>query len=130
MSASLNASSAAFDAQYDAPPTKGLVPARLLMLMIQPPPRRRRCGIDGLAAVEHAGDVRVDDPAPVVVILRLNAAEPADAGVVHEDVESALPACGLVDERLNREVIAHIGRKCQHARARPPPRATSSASAF
>ena len=32
----------AFDAQYAAPPIKGAVLARLLMLMIQPPPRCRR----------------------------------------------------------------------------------------
>ena len=29
----------------------------------------------------------------------------------------ALPARGLVDERLHREVIAHVGRKDQHPRA-------------
>ena len=36
---------AAFDAQYAAPSTNAFFPARLLMLMIQPPPRARRCGI-------------------------------------------------------------------------------------
>ena len=45
ISASLNALRPAFDAQYAAPPTNGLLAARLLTLMIQPPPRALRCGM-------------------------------------------------------------------------------------
>ena len=71
----------------------------------------------GLAAVEDAGHVGVHHPAPVVVPLRLDAAEPSDARVVDENVEPALPPRGLVDERLHRKVVAHVGRKDQHARA-------------
>ena len=44
ISASLNAFSADFEAQYAAPLTNGFLLARLLMLMIQPPPRASRCG--------------------------------------------------------------------------------------
>ena len=40
----LNALTAAFDAQYAAAPANGWDPARLLTLMIHPPPRRRRAG--------------------------------------------------------------------------------------
>jgi hypothetical protein len=45
ISASLNAFSAAFDAQYAAPDVNGFFAARLLMLMIQPPPRCRMAGM-------------------------------------------------------------------------------------
>jgi hypothetical protein len=39
ISASLNAFTAAFDAQYAAPPANGFFDDRLEMLTIQPPPR-------------------------------------------------------------------------------------------
>ena len=45
ISASLNALSPAFEAQYAAPPAKGFTLARLLTLMIQPPPRAFRGAI-------------------------------------------------------------------------------------
>ena len=49
--------------------------------------------------------------------LRLDAAEPSDAGVVHEYVEPVLPPDGLVDERGHGQMVAHVGRERQHARA-------------
>ncbi len=70
-----------------------------------------------LAAVEDAGHVGVHHPAPVVVPLRFEAAEPSDAGVVDENIDAALPPRGLVDERLHGKMVAHVGRKGQHARA-------------
>jgi hypothetical protein len=45
MSASLKAFNPAFDAQYDAALANAFFPARLLMLMMNPPSRWRSCGI-------------------------------------------------------------------------------------
>jgi hypothetical protein len=45
ISASLKAFRPAFDAQYAAAPSKEFLPARLLMLMIHPPPRFFSSGI-------------------------------------------------------------------------------------
>src|SRR5262245_41667357 len=48
ISASPNAFSPAFEAQYAAPPGNGLVDDRLEMLTIHPPPLALRCGIAAL----------------------------------------------------------------------------------
>ena len=49
--------------------------------------------------------------------LRLDAAEPADAGIVHDNIEPALPPHRLIDERLHGQVIADIGFEGQNRRA-------------
>ncbi len=66
-----------------------------------------------LATVEHSGDVGIHHPAPVIVALRFDAAKPANPGVVHQNIETTVPAGRFVDHRLNRKMVAHVGREGQ-----------------
>ena len=67
----------------------------------------------GVAAVEDAGEVGVDHAPPVLVRLGLHRAEPADAGVVDEDVEPAEAPDRFFHHRFNRQMVANVGGKRQ-----------------
>ena len=63
------------------------------------------------AAVEHAAEIRINHAAPFLMRFGLDAAEPADAGVVDEDVESPKAPDGFFHHGLDREMVAHVGGK-------------------
>jgi hypothetical protein len=65
----------------------------------------RNCRV---AAVEHAGEVGVDDTPPVFVRLSGDVDEYANAGVVDEDIETAESVDRLVDKRSDGGSIANV----------------------
>src|SRR5690242_7012744 len=69
-------------------------------------------------AVHHTAQVDVDDPVPVRQQQFAGLAADADAGVVHHQVQSAVPVAGLVDQGLDRAGVAYVDR---HGRGGPRP---------
>ena len=73
----------------------GFFPARLLMLMIDPPPRCRSRGIAFFTAVEHSAQVGFQGLFPCFKGKLGNWAKNTDTRIVYKDVQ---PAEILVDE--------------------------------
>ena len=108
MSASLKAFKPAFDAQYAAALANAFVPARLLMLMMNPPltpAQLRDCRMTG---VEHAGEIGVDHLGKLFWRHLGNLGEDADARVVDENVETAKSRDGRPDRALHLGISANI----------------------
>ena len=72
-------------------------------------------GNGGLAAVEEAGQVDVDEPVPLFLGQRRNRCAHADAGVVHENVESAEALDHGGQRALHRRPLAHVAHDADHA---------------
>src|SRR5258706_9905686 len=105
ISASLNAFSPAFDAQYAAPLANGFFPARLLMLTMNPPPRRRRCG----SAAWHA----LNTPVRFVSITSAHCSSVIDA----TSVNTPTPALLITKSRPpNRATVASTARRTSSCR--------------
>ena len=109
-------------------PRRRFLPARLLMLMIQPAAAPLHFGNRGAGAVEHAAQVRVDHLPPVVEAHLADVGESADAGVVHQDVDGAEALHGGVDQPLGIAGHAHVGRE-RRARGNSRQAAAAHASA-
>ena len=60
------------------------------------------------AAVEDAGEVRLEHAVPVVVAHLGDVRKRADAGVVHEDVHAAEPAHRRADQAIHIAARAHV----------------------
>ena len=58
-------------------------------------------GSAGRDAVQHAADVDVDHPVPLVDLERRRAATAASAGIVDDDVDAAELGLGVADESLD-----------------------------
>ena len=63
----------------------------------------------GVAAVEHAGQVRLDHAQPVVIAHVGDVRERADARVVHQDVHAAEPLHGGGNQPVDIGAQAHVG---------------------
>ena len=96
----VSAATAALAAAYGASPADGRVPEIDAVDTIAPPPDSRMSGATGLEAVEHAGEVEVDDAVPLGELV-----------VVDRATSSCRPRC------------------CRAARARRAARCASSAAA-
>ena len=114
--------SAAFDAHGAAPPTKGFFEARLLMLMIHPPPRSRRWGMTARHGIKHPADIRLDGRLPLSTDMSAAFLEYADPRIVDEDVDGAETTDELSHGALDVVRLSHVGSHRQRA-------APSSASA-
>jgi len=68
----------------------------------------------GVAAVEHAAHVGIDDVVPRRHVHVGDVAEDADAGVVHENVESAEAARRFVNGRFRRAGVLDVGGECMN----------------
>lgn len=58
---------------------------------------------------DHAEDVDVQDPAPLLVVVVLDGADGADPGVGDEGVQAAQFRGGPLDARADGRVVAHVG---------------------
>jgi len=72
----------------------------------------RQCGV---TAVKDAGEVRIDDAAPLVDGHRRDVAHDGQARVVDQNVESAKAIHSNADESLGLCGIAHVGANGHHA---------------
>jgi hypothetical protein len=90
------------------------MPAAEAVLTTWPLALLDHAGHEGPDAVRHGQQVDVDDPAPAVG--GDGPAQPADshAGIVAQHVDGAEALEGGVGQRVDRVVVAHVGRHGQH----------------
>ena len=78
---------------------------------IDDPPAVRKTLAGRLAHLKDAGQVGVDHVVPLLDAHLLDRPVADDAGVVHEDVETAEPPDGFVDHPLEGRRVANVGRQ-------------------
>src|SRR6267142_6139999 len=99
------------------PPAKVFLPARELMLMMSPEPRRIMEGATARETGKNTFKIGVQDAVPIGFGFLMDRSDETDAGVVHEDGDGAEGCFCLGDHVEDSDGICNIGDLVVHGHA-------------